>query len=172
MHPMIESESGLPTDPEILHSRIHEEWESFSAVISALSEPQIVRRDPGQWSVKDILAHITAWEKFLILNQFLGMPATEALCVDPAVMDRADEDEVNAILFERNRDRSLADVQSDWYETHRWLMSELAKIGEDELRKPTRSVGPDLKPLVLWIIYNTYDHYAEHRRTIEAQKSG
>ena len=80
--------------------------EVLADVIYNLDEPQLLRRDPGEWSVKDIIAHIAAWEKFLILNQFLAMPPAEALCVDPAVMDRASEDEVNAILFERNRDRS------------------------------------------------------------------
>jgi hypothetical protein len=168
---MMESEPSLPTDLEILHSRIHDEWEAFSAALSNLSEPQIIRRDPGEWSVKDILAHIAAWEKFLILNQFLGMNAAEALCVDPAVIDRADENEVNAILFERNRDRPLVEVQSDWYETHRWLMSELVKIGAEALAAPTRCFGPDPKPLAQWVVLNTYDHYADHRRTIEARKT-
>ncbi|HEY5119035.1 MAG TPA: DinB family protein [Anaerolineales bacterium] len=168
---MTESEPSLPTDLEILHSRIHDEWEAFSAVLSVLSEPQIIRRDPGEWSVKDILAHIATWEKFLILNQFLGMPAAEALCIDPAVIDRADENEVNAILFERNRNRALVEVQSDWYETHRWLMSELVKIGEDALAASTLCFGPDPKPLAQWVVLNTYDHYADHRRTIEARKT-
>ena len=160
-----------PTDPEILHSRIHDEWEAFSAVVSVLSQPQIIRRDSGEWSVKDILAHIAAWEKFLILNQFLGMPAAEALCVDPAVIDRADENEVNAILFERNRDRALVEVQSDWYETHRWLMSELAKIGAQALATSTLCFGPEPKPLAQWVVVNTYEHYADHRRTIEKRKT-
>ena len=169
---MTESESNPPTDPELLHSRIHEEWESLSAELSLLNEPQILRRDPGEWSVKDILAHIAAWEKFLILNQFLGMPAVEALCVEPAVMDRADEDEINKILFERNRDRTLADIQSDWYETHRWMMSELAKASEESLSKPVMCFGPNPKPLAFWVAVNTFDHYADHRRTIEARKNG
>jgi hypothetical protein len=160
-----------PTDPEILHSLIHQEWEALSAVISGLSEPQIIRRDPGQWSVKDILAHIAAWEKFLILNQFLGMPAAEALCVEQDVIDRAGEDEVNAILFERNRNRTLADVQSDWYETHRWLISELAKTEEAVLAAPTLCFGPTPRPLAQWVVFNTYDHYADHRQSIEARKT-
>jgi hypothetical protein len=171
MTAMAENESSLPTDPEIMLSRIHAEWEALADVIYALDEPQILRRDPGEWSVKDIIAHITAWEKFLILNQFLAMSAAEALCVDPAVIERADEDEVNAILFERNRERVLAEVQSDAYETHRWLMSELDKIGEGTLSRPTLCFGPALKPLAQWVALNTYDHYTDHRRTIVARKT-
>jgi hypothetical protein len=168
---MTDTEYSLLTDSEILHSRIHEEWEALAAVIYALDTPQILRRDPGEWSVKDIIAHIAAWEKFLILNQFLAMLAAEALCVDPGVIDRASEDEVNAILFERNRERALAEVQSDAYETHRWLMSELDKIGEATLAKSTLCFGPDPKPLAQWVVFNTCDHYADHRRTIEARKT-
>jgi hypothetical protein len=169
---MTNAESETLTDPELLHTRIHDEWEALSAVLTGLDEPQIIRRDPGEWSVKDILAHIAAWEKFLILNQFLGMPAAEALCVDPDVMERADEDEINTILFERNRNRPLAEIQSDWYETHRWLMSELARIGEQALATPTLCFGPNPKLLTQWVMLNTYDHYADHRRAIEARKSG
>jgi hypothetical protein len=172
IHPMTDAAAAFPTDPEILHSRIHEEWEALAAVVSALDEPHIVRRDPGEWSVKDILAHIAAWEKFLITNQFLGIPAVEALCVVPEVIDRASEDEVNAILFERNRDRSLADVQSDWFETHRWLMSELAKLGQEQLAQPTLCFGPAPRPLAQWIIFNTYEHYEDHRRAIEKRRIG
>jgi hypothetical protein len=168
---MTENDSPFSTDPEILLLRIHEEWEALAAVIYALDEPQILRRDPGEWSVKDILAHIAAWEKFLILNQFLAMPAAEALCVDPSVIDRASEDEVNAILFERNRDRALAEVQTDAYETHRWLMSELDKIGAGTLARSAFCFGPEPKPLLQWVVFNTYDHYADHRRMIEARKT-
>jgi hypothetical protein len=169
---MTDEADTYPTDPEILHSRIHEEWEALAAVIAALDEPRMVRRDEGEWSVKDILAHIAAWEKYLIVNQFLGVPEAEALCVAPEVIERADEDEVNAILFERNRERTLADVQSDWYETHRWLMSELAKLDEERLKQETLCFGVQPRPLAQWVVFNTYEHYADHRRSIEKRRMG
>jgi hypothetical protein len=169
---MTNDENKPPTDPEILHTRIHEEWEALAAIVSALDEGQILRRDEGEWSVKDILAHIAAWEKFLIMNQFLSMSAAESLCVDPDLIERADEDEINAVLFERNRDKSLAEVHSDWFETHRWLMSELAKVDEERLRKPTFSLGKTSRPLAQWVVFNTYGHYKEHRRAIEARRVG
>jgi hypothetical protein len=169
---MTDTESAFPTDPELLHSRIHEEWEALAAVVSALDEGHIIRRDEGEWSVKDILAHIAAWEKFLIVNQFLGLPAAEALCVPPEVVERASEDEVNAILYERNRDKPLAEVQSDWFETHRWLMSELAKLEEAQLKKAALCFGKTPRPLAQWVVFNTYEHYEEHRRAIEKRRIG
>ncbi len=169
---MADNPESYPTDPEILHTRIHDEWEALAAVIATLDEPQILRRDEGQWSVKDIMAHIAAWEKFLIANQFLGIPAGDALCVGPDVLERASEDEVNAILFERNRDRPLAEVQSEWYETHRWLMSELARLDEERLNRQTLCFGKIPRPLAQWIVFNTYEHYADHRGSIEKRRRG
>jgi hypothetical protein len=169
---MTDAEATYPFDPEILFTRIHDEWEALAAVVAALDEPRIVRRDEGEWSVKDILAHIAAWEKFLIANQFLGIAATEALCVAPEVLERADEDEVNAILFERNRDKPLVDVQSDWFETHRWLMSELSKLDEARLKQETLCFGAAPRPLAQWVIFNTYEHYEDHRRAIEKRRVG
>jgi hypothetical protein len=169
---MTDNPDTLLTDPDLLHRRIHDEWEALAAVIATLDEPRIVRRDEGEWSVKDILAHIAAWEKFLIANQLLGIPALEALCVPPDVLERASEDEVNAILFERNRDRPLVEVQIDWYETHRWLMSELAKLDEERLKQPTLCFGAESRPLAQWIVFNTCDHYQDHRRAIEKRRVG
>ncbi|MBN1438055.1 MAG: ClbS/DfsB family four-helix bundle protein [Anaerolineales bacterium] len=169
---MTDAPDPFPTDPEILYARIHDEWEALAAVVATLDEPHIVRRDEGEWSVKDILAHIAAWEKFLIANQFLGLSAGEALCVDEDVVARGDENEVNAIFFERNRDKPLAEVQSDWYETHRWLMSEISKLDEERLKRPTECFGPAPRPLAQWIVFNTYEHYADHRRMIEKRRMG
>jgi hypothetical protein len=169
---MSENPQAIPTDPEVLHSRIHESWEALAAVVSELDEPHVVRRDPGEWSVKDVLAHIAAWEKFVITNQFLGLPPAEALGMEPEVIARHDEDEMNAILFERNRDRPLAEVQSDWFETHRWLMSEIARLTQEQLAAPTRCIGPEARPLAEWIVFNTYDHYEDHRRAIENRRTG
>jgi hypothetical protein len=169
---MAENPEAFPTDPEILYNRIHDEWEALAAVIATLDEPHIVRRDEGEWSVKDILAHIAAWEKFLIANQFLSIPAEEALCVSVDVLARADENEMNAIFFERNRDKPLVEVQLYWYETHRWFMSELAKLDEQRLKEPTLCFGATPRPLAQWIVFNTYEHYMEHRRTIEKRRVG
>jgi uncharacterized protein (TIGR03083 family) len=161
-----------PTESKTeLLERIRLEWKALSELVVSIESEQMTRREPGEWSVKDILAHLAFWERSLIAQQVLGMSAAEAYCLDEDVLQRADEDEINAILFERSRDRDLLEVLSDWVETHRWLVSELAKLGEDDLRKPVLGIGlgPDPIPLARWVAVNSCEHYAHHRRTIEAR---
>jgi hypothetical protein len=61
-------------------------------------------------------------------------------------------------------------VQIDWYETHRWLMSELAKLDEARLMQPTLCFGAAPRPLAQWVVFNTYEHYRDHRRAIEKRR--
>jgi hypothetical protein len=168
---MTEQESSLPEGKTELIDRICLEWKTLSVFVVVMKAEDLVRREAGEWSVKDILAHLAFWERSLIVQHFLGMPMEEAFCLEEDVLKRADENEINAILFERSRDRDLLEVLSDWLETHRWLISELAKLGEDELRKPVLGIGlgPDPVPLGRWIAVNSCDHYVHHRRTIEAR---
>lgn len=119
-------------------------------------------------TLKDHLAHVTEWERFLIRNQFEGQPAHLALGIDRAVTEGPDEAGINAALQARNRDRSLPDVLADLGRTHDRVLAELGKRSYAGLQKRTRVMGPDEEPMLLWVIYNTYEHYLEHRLTIEA----
>jgi len=165
---MTTEDTYLPQDLADLLNRIHREWTALLAAVQGLSAEQMARRDPGGWSIKDHLAHVTEWERFLIRNQFEGQPAHLALGIDRAVTEGPDEAGINAALQARNRDRSLPDVLADLGRTHDRVLAELGKRSYADLQKRTRVMGPDEEPIILWVIYNTYEHYLEHRLTVEA----
>lgn len=160
--------SSLPKDKAELTNRIQREWSALLRTVENLSYGQMTRPGPGGWSVKDNLAHLSEWEQFLLRNQFQGHRPDEALQVNRATLEQSNEDLLNAILFERNRDRSLSDILADLHDTHAQLLAALEQMPGSDLTKLTYAIGPEARPVIVWVVYNTYEHYEEHRKTIQA----
>lgn len=159
---------GMPKDKAELMARLEREWLALLHTIEGLSEAQMAQPDAGGWSIKDNLAHLSEWERFLVRSQFQGLPAHQALQVEPAVLERFDENRMNAILLERNRGRTAPDVLADLHRTHAQLVAALEQASDGDLAKPTSLITPEVNPVMVWTTYNTYEHYAEHRKTIQA----
>jgi hypothetical protein len=74
---------------------------------------------------------------------------------------------INPILFERNKNRSTQEVLDELRRTYDAVMARLESMSFDELMKPRHTDDPEKRPLLLWVIGDTSDHFAEHRATIE-----
>jgi uncharacterized protein (TIGR03083 family) len=159
--------SSLPRNAADLINRIRHEWSALLHVVENVSQEQMCAPGPGGWSVKDILAHVTEWEQFLLENQFRDCPAHEALQVDKALLEHPDFDELNAIQVERNRNRPVADVLANLHDVHSQLLAELENIPDTALTERIDTFfGTHPRALVVkWI---TYHHYEEHHEMIEA----
>src|SRR5690348_2615157 len=91
--------------PDELMARIRKDRASFAALWAGLTDEQMTRRPGPQsdWSVKDLIAHIAAWEKRMLDNG-------EQLRKGEPLIPRPDIDAVNVDIFTMNKDRPLADV--------------------------------------------------------------
>jgi hypothetical protein len=76
-------------------------------------------------------------------------------------------EEINPVLFERNRDRPIAEVLAELKEVYSKLTAKLKSTPFEELLKPRHADDPERRPLLLWILGDTTEHFAEHRETIE-----
>ncbi len=148
--------------------RIAREWAALEEAIANLSAEQMSAPGAGGWSVKDNLAHLTAWEQFMLGCYLQGRPAHEAMGMDEATFRAADEDGLNDITYRRNRDRPVADVVADWRRSHRALVDYLWSVPFDGLMKPLDPDDPEKRPVIGWVIGNTYEHYQEHGANIRA----
>jgi len=72
-----------------------------------------------------------------------------------------DDDQVNAIIFERERERSLPEVLEDWRQTHRQLMEAVQAMSDDELFFQKAAWLGDA-PFAESIAGNSYEHQQEH----------
>ncbi|MGH7342157.1 MAG: DinB family protein [Candidatus Rokuibacteriota bacterium] len=139
-----------------LLSRVHAAWEALEKSYAGLPDARLTEPGAsGEWSVKDVLAHVTTWEaealKYLPLIAEGGTP--------PRYASEGGIDAFNARTAEHKRALSLADVLEQLHETHRRLIDYLQGVAEAQFVRETRF----RRRLRL----DTYRHYAEHARAIE-----
>ena len=157
----------LPQSTPELLSEIDREWLELQKAIKKLTKEQMTAPDPGGWSPKDNLAHLAAWMHFMHEAHLNKKPAHEVMGMDAATLAGLDEDGENAILFERNRNRTTAEVLAGLDSTYAKVVEALKKTPFADLMKPIRDNDPEKRPVILSVLGNTSEHFAEHRRTIE-----
>jgi hypothetical protein len=159
--------SPLPKDKAALLRSIQNEWEPLDQLVSQLSEEQLNVRDSGGWSTKDNLAHLASWEQFMLLCYLQKQPAYEAIQIDQETFAQLDESGINDVIFRRNKDRSTAEILKMFRDSHHQVMAYLETAPFQELMAPLKKDDPEGRPVILWIIGNTYDHYSEHQANIQ-----
>ena len=105
---------------EKLLETIEQRWGDLLGSVEGLSDEEMLEPGVvGDWSVKDILAHVTTWE----LEARKHLPEIAAGKPQQRYKDvYGGLDAFNALKFEENRARSLAEVRSRLAETHEQLL--------------------------------------------------
>ncbi len=100
--------------------------------------------------------------------RYLGnQSAHEAMGFDAKTFAELDEDGINARVYQRNRDRSAADVLSEVKLVHAEAVATLSQMPFSDLMKPINEGDPEKRPVILWVLGNTSGHFEEHRNNIE-----
>ena len=139
-----------------LLQKVDQAWAQIKESYAGLSDSQLTEPDVmGDWSVKDILAHVTWWEeealKHLPLIIKEGRPPRYST-------QYGGIDAFNALMTERRQDLSLADVLQQQEETHRRLIDYLQSAPEEQFTQETRFRHR--------LRLDTYSHYAQHAKAI------
>jgi len=150
---------------EIL-SRIDAGWRHFNALIDSLTDAQKAAPVlPDGWTIKDVLAHITAWEQ-----ELTGWLDVANAGHEPNVpaFTQAYTDQTNAAIYRRNRDRSYGDVYAEYQATHTHdVLRAVAALPDDPADPRWKVWRTRERPWEL-IAGNTYGHYEEHEPAIRA----
>ena len=144
--------------------------QSHLQVIQVLDDlPEVAWDIPGvcgQWSVKDIIAHLASYEQVLvdILNSFTKQVATPAL-------DRFIElgGQFNDYEVRQRKEKTMEEVLQELNEAHSSTMSFIAAIPVETLRQvgtlPWYGMDYSLDDV---IVYMYYGHKREHSAQIAA----
>ncbi len=149
-----------PTKSELLDA-IKQSWAELNEIIDGLSEDQMLQSGAmDDWSFKDIMAHITAWE-WLAMDRINAAQTGEPLKF-PEIKGDDFVTAFNAEIFEKNKDKPLAEVVDDFHKTHAEFAAQIEALDEEVLpeKLPFDWAG-NLTYQVL-ISANTHWHYAEH----------
>jgi hypothetical protein len=154
------------TKNEILTS-IASEREALEKLITKLSHEIMLEPGfEGNWSIKDMLAHISEWEQMMIkwTQELLRGETPDR---PPPGSDWADLDTFNESLFQKNKDRSLEDVLAMFFDSYPETYQIIANLSEEDLLNPDQFAWRAGDPLWHMVAANTWWHYKEHRESIE-----
>jgi hypothetical protein len=164
------SMSTPQTMAEII-TRIEHAMQRMTQAIAALSPAQMLEpRLPNGQSVKDMLAHLTWWDQWLLVT----LPADPNPAHPPITLPLADQipaaehwaDEMNAKVYAYNQPRELSTIQAEFTATRSRLLQRVMQLSIDDLYNPdgiAALIGQPVAPLILGI----YEHYEEHAHELE-----
>jgi hypothetical protein len=158
---------ALPKNTAELLAEIESEWQELMRVVDRLTPEQMTRPDDGGWSPKDNLAHLAEWMRIMKSSYLGNVPAAEAMGIDEERLKQLDEDGENAVLFERNRGRTVPDVVDGLKATYAEVLKTLRGMSFADLMKPLRASGPDKRLVIESVRGNTSEHFREHRQVLE-----
>lgn len=126
----------------------------------ALLQPNVV----GEWSVRDLLVHLTLWEAELVTGL---MRFKQGKCPEQLLNALADRESFNASRHQENLGRDLdiifKDLQGVRYQLEQWL----EEFSERDLNNPQRYKWLDGQPLWQLIAETSFAHEAAHLEAIE-----
>ncbi len=139
-------------------------WEALLAEVgeTRLTEPGV----EGDWSLKDIIAHITYFETWAADNVIAirrGEPRPQA------EYQGLEMDEENARIYERLRAKPLAQVLQESQVSFQRSIEAVQGLRDEDLYDPkfTRAAGAD------WTVFDliegdTFEHYNDHSTSVRA----
>jgi hypothetical protein len=126
-----------------------------------MSEPGVV----GEWSVKDVLAHLGIWLARSITMLFQAERNAKLANVH---LTRQSWDKANAEDYALQKDRPLERVLADYHETHRQALIRLEQFRDvAALFDTKRYPGLSGQSLAGYVWSTSARHDAEHRLQIE-----
>ena len=152
-------------------TRIERAMQRVTQAIHPLPPAQMMepRLSDGR-SVKDMLAHITWWDQWLLVT----LPADQNTPINPFELPLADQippadpwaDEMNAKVHIYNQQRELSVIQEEFAAVRKHVFERVSQMSIDDLYNPdgmAASIGQPVAPLILGI----YEHYEEHAHELE-----
>jgi hypothetical protein len=161
------NEQWVPGSKAELISEIKREWKQLMDVVAKLEAAnKLDVPDEGGWTPKDNLAHLAEWMNSLMGYHMEKRPPEEVMGLTKEQTEGWDMEIINPVLFERNKNRSIEEVMEHLKQTYERLLAKLDGTSFEDLLKPRHANDPEKRPLLLWVLGDTTEHFAEHRETI------
>ncbi len=144
--------------------RLKDSREAFLAAIDGLTDVAIVEPGVvGEWSVRDVLVHMTLWEASLVTFLYYVKLGRK-----PPPGEHPDEtmDERNARWHAEHKDRPLDRARADFLAVRQQTLRRVRALTQAEIDQAEKLAWLEGAPLERWIASDTYEHEAEHIQQI------
>jgi hypothetical protein len=145
---------------------LREQFESWEELLVSLSDEEVITPHfDFDWSIKDVIAHLWAWQQISIARMEGGLrdrePAFPKWIVESIENWEEDADRVNALTFETQHNKPCSEIYQDWKDGFLLFLELGEKISERNLLDGDKY--PWLKGYSLaFILIASYDHHQEH----------
>jgi AraC family transcriptional regulator len=139
--------------------------ERFRQLVAPLGEAQMTAPNvQGVWSIKDIVAHVTAWEE--LMADWLDAVA-RGETPDMPEFDQASLDLLNEEMYLVHRDESLSEVMAAFDGLKGRALASIEAVPEQDLLAQCRLGWMKDDPLWHLVGANTFWHYPAHMAKIK-----
>jgi hypothetical protein len=152
--------------------RLSKEFARWEELLATMSEKEIT--DPflqSTWSIKDVIAHLMAWQQISIARMEAALGGTEPLFPnwvggsDPE--SEHDLELFNGRIYETYKDQAWSSVHRDWRKGFLRFLALGEEISENDILDPDKY--PWLKGYPLYaVLQGSYEHHQEHMESILA----
>ena len=166
--------STEPISKKQLLAELQSEQAAWLALLDEIGEENMTQPEvAGGWSIKDIVAHLTGWRRRTV-SRFQAALNREPNVSPPWPSELQDDDEINAWIYEANRDRPLADVLSDSREVFQQLVDAIDAFSDDELQDPHRFEWLEGEPLSGKFVFSHFheEHEPDMRAWLDRVRRG
>jgi len=127
--------------------------------ISKLTAEELVfPASMGDWSVKDILAHLVDWEQRCIGWYEMGKRGETPVTPEPGYK-WSQLAALNQKYYQLHKDQPLAEIQAQFQNSFRQIKTLLEAMPEAELVTPGYYAWTGKSALLVYFYYNTSSHY-------------
>jgi len=139
--------------------QIRQSRAALNAALEGLTPDQMLRPGVvGLWSVKDLLAHLCAWQSELIT----ALSRVDSPKQTPSIVNIEDTYEWNDEQYHINAPRPLDIVLEDFQGVHKHLVNAVQALDDKTLNDPRKFFWMEGEPLWYLIAENGFWHEKEH----------
>jgi hypothetical protein len=115
---------------------LHDEYQHWEALLGEIGTARMDQPGVnGDWSMKDMIAHLTVWNQKLVA-QIQAAQGNEPDPPPPWPAHLVDEDDINAWIFQANRDRPVRQVLDESHQVFQQLFAVIESLPGDVVIEP------------------------------------
>jgi hypothetical protein len=156
-----------------LIQKVNQAYAEMSAILDALLEDQMI--EPGVmegYSIKDLLAHLAAWERLCVNWIRTSLQGEQPVRWAPGFEVNSDDpveslNRLNERIYKDYRDSTLRETLADFRIAHEKCLGAIQLLSDEQLNDPQLFEWLNGHPVWQIIAANSYEHYREHLDQIE-----
>lgn len=155
-----------PTSKTDLLAAIDKERGALEELLETLTPEQMIAPGVvGEWSVKDVLAHLVEWEQMVLGWYRAGLRGqTPAL---PATRYKWNQTpQLNQMIYEKHRDRRLEEVVKQFHASHQEILEVIMELSNEELFTVGKYTWTKKNTMGTYFVSSTSSHYLWARKEI------